>query len=469
MIYNLQNDFEKINSTQKVSQYLNKYNGEWFNIQKEFDSIIPHLKKGITLQEVSVYNKGIQDIVFSLIKDGLITSNEVTAIEKFPSEIRDQVTLVIIEALSYCNLACTYCFEDVPTKGFKMSFTTAANIIRSVEQLNLAKTVTIEFNGGESFSNFPILQQIVSEVKRSKKLSNFNIKFGVTTNATFTNSEIINFLKENWFGVTISLDGIKEDHDKYRVFKENSGSFDKVINTLKKFNENNIQYNVISVISSASQVHRTYEFFKEIKIPRMFFAIRRHSDRLELENIDFTDIAQAHYEIFKDSFECFKIGEFAPLILDYAIFIKNIMKPYDPEYMCLRTPCGAGKNMITYDTKGDIYACQDLIKETKFKICSATDSNPQELIDNNPIVKKLKSRKPGGNSGCEECNWQMFCQGGCYSTSYFKSNKDINASFTTKTPHCDYFYRTFERLIKDFMQEGKSLIQYAYLDKNIGE
>lgn len=464
----LNQNFEKINSNAVTSQYLNKFDGEWFNMSSDYDQIIPNLKEGISLNEIEDFAPNIRDIIFSLITNGIIKLSDNKSEKKISPE-RDQVTLIIIEALSFCNLACTYCFEDVPTKGFKMSFKTAETIVKSIENLNLANNFTIEFNGGESFSNLPVLKHIVNQVSASNFLKQFNIRYSVTSNSTFLNDEILQFLKENWISVTVSLDGIREDHDAYRVYSNGKGSFDKVLKTLKKYDQAGISYNTISVISSADQIYRAYNFFKKRRIPRIALVLRRHSDRLPLSSTDYKAIAEAHYHVFKDSFNSFKKGVFAPIILDYAVLIKNILKPHDPDYMCLRTPCGAGKNMITYDTKGDIYACQDLIKEPTFKICSSLEANPQEIIDNHPVVRKLLDRKPGGNSGCEDCNWQNFCQGGCFSTSYFSSGKNFESSLTKRTPHCEYFYHSFEYLMKDFIASSRNLMEYAYLNKNIGD
>ena len=52
------------------------------------------------------------------------------------------------------------------------------------------------------------------------------IDFSLTTNATLLTPAIIEFLSENHIGVTVSMDGPADLHDKLRVFANGRGSYD---------------------------------------------------------------------------------------------------------------------------------------------------------------------------------------------------------------------------------------------------
>ncbi|MGU3345374.1 radical SAM protein [Pseudomonas monsensis] len=462
-------NYEKWKTLEGGSQvYLNKYSGEWFVSSQMTEALFDRLRYGIATEDINELSPIEASNLAKLIEAGIVDIGSNNNDRK-PSVERGQVTLVIIEALNYCNLACTYCFEDVPTKGRKMTFETADTIVASIEKLNLAKNFVMEFNGGESFSNIKTLCHIISKVESSKIKANHNVSYGVTSNLTYLNEQIINLLKKYNFSVSVSLDGEKFDHDKNRIFSTGKGSHEKVMNNIKILNENRINFSTVSVISEPGQLTRSYNFLKSIKIPYVSFAIRRHSDRKPLEDVDYSFIANELFEAFQDSFLHFQKKEFSPKLLDAVILIKNLISPFDPQYMCLRTPCGAGTNMITYDTGGDIYICQDLIKEPQFKVCNASEPEPQDLIDNNDIVRKLRSRKPGGNIGCEECDFQMFCQGGCYSTSYYASNKDVSASFAKKTPHCEFYYQSFSTMLGYVASGPSGLAEYINSTPYIGD
>jgi len=464
---NLERRFEKkAPSVDGKSIYLDKYSGEWFAASDERDALIARMYEGMSQADLN--DLSIEEIQFmsSLARNGVLGAR--ASSPKPVSPHRSQVTLVIIEAASFCNLACTYCFEDVPTKGERMTFETAEAIVRSFQRLNLADTFVVEFNGGESFANFQTMKHIVSLVEASGLRDKHQISYGVTSNLTVLRQEMVDFLKEHRFSLSVSLDGIREDHDRHRIFSSGAGSHDRVLRNMQMLTTAGVEFSSISVISVPGQLTRAYDFLKRQRVPYASFAIRRHSERSPLGKVDYETIAEELVEAFVDSYESFKAERFAPKVMDAVTLIRNLVTPHDPQYMCLRTPCGAGTNMITYDTAGDIYACQDLIKEPTFKICGASEESPQVLIDTNEVVQRLRERKPGGNRGCEDCDFQMFCQGGCYSTSYFAAGKDLEASFWTKTPHCEFYYSAFSRLLTLMAKDTMAIPQYLqstpYLD-----
>ncbi len=439
--------------------FLDKFSGDWFVLDSENRDLTDHLIDGLPVEKLA----GLEPSKLSAIKK-LATSGAFEPasrdIEKKISLERHQVTLVIIEALNFCNLACTYCFEDVPLRGKKMSFETAEAIIESVKKLNLAKSFVIEFNGGESFANLPILRHIVKCVEASGLPKEHSISYGMTSNLTLLPQAAIEFIKSNNVGISVSIDGVEGDHDKHRVTGTGKGTHTRVVNNMERLRREGIEFSSISVISEPGQISRAYAYLSSLEVPYVSFAIRRHSDRSPLQQCDYSKIARELVKVFRDSVRKFKKQEFAPKVMDGVILVRNLISPHDPNYMCLRTPCGAGINMITYDTTGDIYACQDLIKEPNFRICDASDPNPQAQIDSNEVVQRLKQRKPGDNKGCEQCDFQMFCQGGCYSTSYYAADNDLEASFRTRTPHCEYYFSAFSLLLDFVASEGAALLPY---------
>src|SRR5262249_12575320 len=59
------------------------------------------------------------------------------------------------------------------------------------------------------------------------------VEYSLTTNATLLTEEIADFLAEHRFGVTVSIDGDKELHDRMRVFHSGRGSYDVIAPKIK--------------------------------------------------------------------------------------------------------------------------------------------------------------------------------------------------------------------------------------------
>ena len=91
----------------------------------------------------------------------------------------------------------------------------------------------IGFYGGEPLLEFELLKRIVLFCETLDDSVVATPRFNVTTNGTLLTDEVIHFLVGHRFNVTISLDGPKHVHDRYRVFRnENSaeerrGSFER--------------------------------------------------------------------------------------------------------------------------------------------------------------------------------------------------------------------------------------------------
>ena len=74
--------------------------------------------------------------------------------------------------------------------------------------------------------NFPLLKQVVDYAQQQAAERGRSIDFSLTTNATLLTPAIIDYLCEKRIGVTVSMDGDKASHDKFRVFSNGRGSYD---------------------------------------------------------------------------------------------------------------------------------------------------------------------------------------------------------------------------------------------------
>ena len=133
-----------------------------------------------------------------------------------------------------CNLSCQYCYEfgadKVATPEGRPKFMDLETAQKSVDFLfdrsSGRRAVHITFFGGETLMNFPLLKQVVEYAHRRAAALGRPIDFSLTTNATLLTPAIIEFLSANRIGVTVSMDGPPELHDKLRVFANGRGSYD---------------------------------------------------------------------------------------------------------------------------------------------------------------------------------------------------------------------------------------------------
>jgi len=143
------------------------------------------------------------------------------------------IQTLVLNLTNQCNLSCQYCYEfgddKVATPEGKpkfMDFETAKASADFLLQQSAGRRRThITFFGGETLMNFPLLKRVVGYATEQAQAQGRSIDFSLTTNATLLTPAIIEFLSENRIGVTVSMDGPKDMHDKLRVFANGRGSY----------------------------------------------------------------------------------------------------------------------------------------------------------------------------------------------------------------------------------------------------
>lgn len=88
----------------------------------------------------------------------------------------------------------------------------------------------IRFHGGEPLLNITIIRFLISGFEQYRE--EFDFLYEMTTNGYVLFERDVDFLVNNIHNLSISLDGVKEINDKYRVLEDGSGTFDKVYNNI---------------------------------------------------------------------------------------------------------------------------------------------------------------------------------------------------------------------------------------------
>ena len=175
-----------------------------------------------------------------------------------------------------CNLHCTYCYEPEGAKygpsPVQMDWDTARESVDFLfKKSGQSKEINLIFFGGEALLNFKLMRQIVAYAGEKAEAEEKIIDYSLTTNGTLLTDEIIDFFQAHRFGLTISIDGPKDLHDKRRVFLnkrgEQKGSYDLLRPRLERLLERYTARPVVArvtVTKDAIDVVRTYEHLAEL-------------------------------------------------------------------------------------------------------------------------------------------------------------------------------------------------------------
>lgn len=336
--------------------------------------------------------------------------------------INRQPSGIVLDIAQKCNFNCTYCYGTGGSYGSNIHFMSKAvakaAINRLVKTSKDVKKFQIVFFGGEPFLNFSLIKYVVDICKRIEAREQKYFRFSVTTNGSILNNEIINFLKNNKFGVMVSFDGIKEIHNKYRPLKNGKGSFDIVIQNIKKLARHLPVTCRCTVVKEMISRNILAKIIKNAKLLRINNLILSPVDCSKIKNASYSlnaDNLQELYHLFEEITENNFIklinGTRTKIIFDpYCYLIRDFYK----EKIFRRYKCGAFFGMRAVSTNGNIYPCHRFVGMDNFVI-----GNVFKGINYKKIMELLTDFDRSRYLVCKSCWLNKICGGPCY---YYSAN-----------------------------------------------
>lgn len=389
-------------------------------------------------------NELSQDEWFSLFIRGYADDEEHTEVDfDFPLPA-DYPSVIVVNITTGCNLRCKYCFADCgPFKGEDMTEDVMDATIDSMLSMPQVKVITFEFQGGEASTNVPGMRKFIEKVEAVKANYDKLVKYRTEINCVAVTDELINLVKEFNVSVGVSLDGPKEMTDQARVDINGNGAYDRIEKGIKKLRDNGIYIDGAVCTIGQHNVHyprQIMEFFDQIGMnfkPRPVNILGR-----EKENNLTTkpgEWAKCFEEMHKMKDEV-DVENFS-----VHIFEENVYTPIR-DYICLRYPCGAARELVSVNPNGDVFPCDGFKGEKKFVMGNVLNEKIEDMLKK-PEIVKLRNRTAKTIKKCSECLFRGICCSCCYS-AYGKFG-DIYR----EDPHCVDRRQMYIYLMKDWIEK----------------
>ena len=313
-----------------------------------------------------------------------------------------------------CNLACSYCFESNKGKDY-MPKEMALDILKATYNVvdPMAGIFTLNMFGGEPLMNWDTFKAVCDYVLEN----NLKIRITATTNLTLLTDEMIDYIDELSIPVLVSVDGIKEVHDKHRC-----NSFDKVIENMKKLIDRDLGYLIEARMTVAPDTAKyMYESVKML----VDLGINN------IANVPASDLdwdAQSIQD-YKDNYE--KILDMYIDILNDETNKRNIsLYKVDQALNLALEPikedtsmCNIGNpRWVIVDWKGDIWPCPDYPTTDNVDLIAGKIGNfytgvDETKVDPKPMVATYELER------CKGCEAISICKSGCPYENYTKNGK----------------------------------------------
>ena len=337
-----------------------------------------------------------------LLQQGILVKEDTNEVYKykyfFYSKIFNKKVLsVTIAPTMQCNFCCPYCFEENHKNFSQMSKEVEDSIVDYLAKQSETKSISICWFGGEPLLAFNKILSI------SSKLDERGVKYNANmiTNGSLLTEEVIRQLETlHLTHVQISMDGVEEEHDKKRHYKNGKPSFGQIcsnIETFLKLTKIKLALHV-GVDNSNPNSYRNVYFYMRDRFPKAIadgqLVIRANCIK------DRTG--------FDSNKTCFSKKQL------YEKDIKELTNPiYDkftPGLPLLSSPCMYRIPMVlAIDSKGYMYHCLEQMGQPTLSVGNILSGKASLMQLSNMTF----GEDPFDDEECLHCNVLPVCGGGC--------------------------------------------------------
>jgi uncharacterized protein len=356
-----------------------------------------------------------------------------------PAELPKEFPLqsLVMNITNQCNLSCTYCYEfgadKIATPAGKAKFmsleTAKASVDFLLAQSQGRKAVHITFFGGETLMNFRLLKQVVGYARERTAAEGRSVDFSLTTNATLLTAEIIAFLSENAIGVTVSMDGPPDLHDKRRVYKNGKGSYAVIEPRLRALIASHRTRAITARVTLTEGVTDVVRIYRHLK------------DDIGFHEVGFAPVTTSGGQAYAltDGDMASVVGQFNALAQEWQEYalrgqmhgftnvsqtISELLQGVNKSH-----PCGAGLGLVGVGPSGDIAPCHrfaDADSHTLGHISTGIDRDKQSDF--------LTRGHVGAKYDCQKCWARPLCAGGCHHEAFVRYGDTGHANLH----YCDW-------------------------------
>jgi uncharacterized protein len=379
------------------------------------------LREGLSRRGIAAAEA--EELLGEMLLSRAIVTGEIAPepVESAPADFPLQS--LVMNLTNQCNLSCQYCYEfgadKVATPEGKPKFmdveTAKASVDFLLRESAGRKAVHITFFGGETLMNFPLLKEVVNYASARAAEEGRHIDFSLTTNATLLTPAIIQFLSDNKIGVTVSMDGPPDLHDKLRVFANGRGSYDIIEPRVKALIQGHRTRPItarVTMTAGVTDVIRIYRHLKnELGFSEVGFApVTTSPDRLYAINERGMDgVLEQFHMLAEEYLEYALRGElhgFSNVSDTIAELYQGVNKSH---------PCGAALGLLGVGPSGDIAPCHRFVDSDTHSL-----GNIASGLDRAKQSDFLTRGHIGAKYECRTCFARPLCAGGCHHEAFVR-------------------------------------------------
>jgi len=376
-----------------------------------------------------------------LLKRRVLISENETVVRRDDYKIHQSsipLKTLILHLTDACNLRCQYCYHaEWPSKSSETKAMDEAAAHQAVDFLvehsGDLEEIVLVFFGGEPLLNFKLIPSVVDYACQKASEKGKKIDFAITTNGTLLQDEIVEFLQHHNVGITVSLDGFDDVHNRYRRFPDGSPSYAVLLPKLKRLlnqSQNRPVVARVTLVEKPDRVPQILDHLLKLGFVEVGFApvTTGHPD-YQLGSFEMDRLLDAFQNLSKKFLQVAREGNF----FGFSNLIDLLVSLHQGEVM--NYPCGAGLGLFAVDPLGGLYLCQRFTGIDEFYMGDIFQG-----FDRNKLGKFREEAGISNKTECRQCWVRTICTGGCYHEACVREGSHLKPNLH----YCDWIKRWSE-------------------------
>lgn len=350
--------------------------------------------------------------------------------------------LIVVQATSFCNLDCDYCYLPNRDRKERISLDIVKSIFTKIFTSSFFRNdISISWHSGEPLavplSLYESIFTLIHQLSESYNIQGYKIHHTLQTNAILINQEWCDFFIKHKVAVGVSIDGPAFIHNQHRKTRTGIGSHAATLRGIHLLQQNQIPFKVITVLTqdSLNYPDEMFQFFLEHQIFHVGFNIEEVEGVHTTSSLQQAGTTERFRRFLQRWWELSQINSGPEINLREFEKVSNLIhNDKRISHNAQTTPF----DIVSIDTKGNFSTFSpELLSMPSSEygdfILGNLKYDTFESVCSTEKFQKLYSSILTGVDRCRQsCEYFGFCGGGAPSNKYYE-----NGSFqSTETMNC---------------------------------
>lgn len=349
-----------------------------------------------------------EDLWEALCINNIISDNDTDDYLKYKASItnirkqRTGMHLTLAPTMDCC-FRCHYCFEKYKEKKY-MTPEIMDQIIKYATSYPELKNIKITWFGGEPLMAVPQIEEFYDKFRdiwQEPFISNI-----ITTGYHIDKESIRVMQKVGISSVQITLDGMKETHNKVKHLPSGEDVFERILSNIELLNDSAPEINITIRVNLTLENKEEYIPLHKLCLTRFYGRSNITISPAFVLDRGTGDICRSNNNIFFGHIERSKF------ILNLAKNgINSVFVRYPEPFF---NECAIRNEMaIAFDPEGYAYKCWEVIGNKEYAIGKLNDDGILTDINQTILNRQLYGADTFDDPICSQCKYLPICNGGC--------------------------------------------------------